>query len=122
MQLSNRQIMGIWERVKNDRSVTLKVTTAVREILKVFVVYNPTVGFLVYPHDGGKPEFKENFSDFDATACKYFVPLMAKPRTDSMVAAPRDIGAKATGEFGGESIIMALDKIVKEDTEQAEAA
>ena len=38
MQLSNRQIMGIWERVKNDRSVTLKVTTAVREILKVFVV------------------------------------------------------------------------------------
>ena len=35
MQLSNRQIMGIWERVKNDRSVTLKVATAVREILKV---------------------------------------------------------------------------------------
>ena len=90
MQLSNRQIMGIWERVKNDRSVTLKVTTAVREFLKVFVVYNPTVGFLVYPHDGGKPEFKENFSDFDATACKYFVPLMAKPRTGSFTAWRQD--------------------------------
>lgn len=122
MQLSNRQIMGIWERVKNDRSITHKVTAAVREILKVFVVYSPTVGFLVYPHGDGKPEFKESFRDFSTADCKYFVPLMAKPRTESMVAAPRDIGAKATGEFVGESIIMTLDKIVKEDTEQAEAA
>ena len=121
MQLSNRQIMGIWERVKNDRSVTLKVTTAVREILKVFVVYNPTVGFLVYPHDGGKPEFKESFRDFSTADCKYFVPLMAKPRSESMAPQPQERVEEAPTV--GEDTISILDKIVAADNaEQLEEA
>ena len=104
MQLSNKQIIDIWKKVKNDNTVTHKVTTAVREILQTFIAYSPTLGFLVYPLDGGQPVYKEKFSQFSIKECKYFIPLMGKPRLEDMKPMP----SQAQREIAGYEAEQAL--------------
>ena len=113
MQLSNKQIIDIWRRVKEDSSVAHKVTTAVREIIKVFVTCNPTVGFLVYMHGSDTPVFKEKFSDFSMKECKYFLPLMVKPRPDNLVPPKKVYDENTLGAAVGEEMIENLEAIVK---------
>ena len=120
MQLTNKQIMEVWDKMKNDPDTQFKVTSAFRELIKIFVTCNPTLGFLVYPKDGGAPVYKKRFNDFRNEDYKYFVALMAKPRPHDLTVPPKQVyEEKEVGKTIGKEVIDMLEHIMHEEsTEQ----
>ena len=113
MQLNNKQIIEIWRRIKNDNSITSKITAAAREFIRIFVTCNPTVGFLVYQHGSDTPEFKQKFTDFNVKECRYFVPLMAKPRPNDLLPAKKVYDGNTLGAAIGEEVLKNLEEMTK---------